>query len=147
MPLAYSVEAPNPAPIPPKLIMQPGAEFGHAARKWQGIPSIEVAPDGSPFRPLYDDRIVFNGQPVALVVAEELEIARHAASLVRIYYEQEAHVTDFEAERGRTKISKQDSPMTRRGNPARHSPTAGRSRGRSQNPSPAAASGYRLPPC
>src|SRR6266571_9060787 len=25
----------------------------------------EVAPDGSPFRPLYDDRIVFNGQPVS----------------------------------------------------------------------------------
>src|SRR5262245_19269984 len=31
----------------------------------------EVAPDGSPFRPLYDDKIMFNGQPIALVVAEE----------------------------------------------------------------------------
>ena len=31
----------------------------------------EVAPDGSPFRPLYDDRIRFSGQPLALVVAEE----------------------------------------------------------------------------
>ena len=30
----------------------------------------EVAPDGSPFRPLYDGDIKFNGQPVALVVAE-----------------------------------------------------------------------------
>src|SRR2546423_884239 len=29
----------------------------------------EVAPDGSPFRPLYDEQIRFNGQPVALVVA------------------------------------------------------------------------------
>src|SRR4029077_3938353 len=36
----------------------------------------EFAPDGSPLRPLYDDRIRFSGQPVALVVAEELEIAR-----------------------------------------------------------------------
>jgi hypothetical protein len=36
----------SPAPIPPKLITQPGAEFSHAARKWQGIPSIEVAPGG-----------------------------------------------------------------------------------------------------
>src|SRR5256886_15662314 len=44
----------------------------------------EVAPDGSPFRPLYDDRILFSGQPVALVVAEEVEIARFAASLVRV---------------------------------------------------------------
>src|SRR5215467_5934051 len=33
----------------------------------------EVAPPGSPFRPLYDDRIRFSAQPVALVVAEELE--------------------------------------------------------------------------
>ena len=54
----------------------------------------EVAPDGSPFRPLYDDQIRFSGQPVALVVAEEFEIARFAASLVRVEYEQEAHVTD-----------------------------------------------------
>src|SRR6266481_8681254 len=30
----------------------------------------DVAPEGSPFRPLYDDRILFSGQPVALVVAE-----------------------------------------------------------------------------
>ena len=50
----------------------------------------EVAPDGSPFRPLYDEKIRFSGQPVALVLAEELEIARFAASLVRIEYERAA---------------------------------------------------------
>src|SRR5215470_2233549 len=44
----------------------------------------DVAPEGSPYRPLYDDRILFNGQPVALVIAEEPEIARFAASLVRV---------------------------------------------------------------
>jgi xanthine dehydrogenase YagR molybdenum-binding subunit len=54
-----------------------------------------VAPDGSPFRPLYDDKIRFNGQPIALVVAETSEIARCAASLVRVKYEQEEHVTDM----------------------------------------------------
>ena len=54
----------------------------------------EVAPDGSPFRPLYDNKIKFNGQPIALVVAETSEIARHAASLVRVEYENEPHVTD-----------------------------------------------------
>src|SRR5712692_5797416 len=59
----------------------------------------EVAPDGSPFRPLYHDKIYFNGQPVALVVAEEFETARFAASLIRVEYDQQAHVTDFEAER------------------------------------------------
>src|ERR1700676_1323655 len=43
----------------------------------------EIAPPGSPFRPLYDDRVLFNGQPVALVVAEDFETSRFAASLVR----------------------------------------------------------------
>jgi xanthine dehydrogenase YagR molybdenum-binding subunit len=54
----------------------------------------EVAPLGSPFRPLYDDRIMFNGQPIALVVAETSEVARFAASLVRVEYETDAYVTD-----------------------------------------------------
>src|SRR5262249_35992007 len=44
----------------------------------------EVAPDGSPFRPLYNNRILFNQQPIALVIAEEPEIARFAASLMRV---------------------------------------------------------------
>ena len=59
----------------------------------------EVAPDGSPFRPLYDNEIRFNNQPIALVVAEEWEIARFAASLVRVEYKQEAHVTDLHQQR------------------------------------------------
>ncbi|HEX3503044.1 MAG TPA: xanthine dehydrogenase family protein molybdopterin-binding subunit [Xanthobacteraceae bacterium] len=54
----------------------------------------DVAPDGSPFRPLYDNRIQFNGQPIALVVAETSEVARFAASLVNVEYRQEPHVTD-----------------------------------------------------
>jgi xanthine dehydrogenase YagR molybdenum-binding subunit len=54
----------------------------------------EVAPDGSPFRPLYDDRIKFNGQPIALVVAERSEIAHFAGSLVRVEYDEAAYVTD-----------------------------------------------------
>ena len=61
----------------------------------------DVAPEGSPYRPLYDDRIWFSGQPVALVVAEEPEIARFAASLVGVEYEEEeAHVTDTYRQRG-----------------------------------------------
>src|SRR5712672_2220527 len=55
----------------------------------------DVAPEGAPYRPLYDSKIMFSGQPVALVLAEEWEIARFAASLVRVEYEQEAHVTDL----------------------------------------------------
>jgi len=79
----------------------------------------EVAPTGSPFRPLYDDKILFSGQPVALVVAEEFEIARFAASLIRVEYERKPHVTDFEAQRKRGALSKRDPAQSvARGNPA-----------------------------
>lgn len=59
----------------------------------------DVAPRGSPYRPLYDGKIMFNGQPIALVIAEGSEIARFAASLVRVDYDSEAHVTDIHRER------------------------------------------------
>jgi len=59
----------------------------------------DVAPGGSPYRPLYDDKVLFSGQPVALVVAEEWEIARHAATLVRVDYEEELHATDLHGQR------------------------------------------------
>ncbi|HXO69002.1 MAG TPA: xanthine dehydrogenase family protein molybdopterin-binding subunit, partial [Bradyrhizobium sp.] len=56
----------------------------------------DVAPGGSPFRPLYDDKIKFSGQPIALVLAEDFETAKFAASLVRVEYEEQAHVTDLQ---------------------------------------------------
>jgi xanthine dehydrogenase YagR molybdenum-binding subunit len=59
----------------------------------------DLAPDGAPFRPLYDDRIWFSDQPIAVVVAEESEIARFAASLVRVEYDKEAHITDLHRQR------------------------------------------------
>jgi xanthine dehydrogenase YagR molybdenum-binding subunit len=59
----------------------------------------DVAPAGSPFRPLYDDRIRFSGQPIALVLAEDWETARFAASLVHVEYETDAHVTDIHRQR------------------------------------------------
>jgi xanthine dehydrogenase YagR molybdenum-binding subunit len=57
----------------------------------------DTAPEkGSPFRPLYDDKIKFNGQPIALVLAEDWETARFAASLVRVEYEERAPVTNLD---------------------------------------------------
>ena len=56
---------------------------------------------GSPLRPLYDDQVVYSGQPVALVVAETFELARHAATLVRIDYAADSHETDLRARRGK----------------------------------------------
>ncbi|TYL89177.1 xanthine dehydrogenase family protein molybdopterin-binding subunit [Bradyrhizobium rifense] len=64
-------------------------------RNWKD----EVAPPGHPFRPLHSDRILFDGQPIALVVAETLEAARDAASLVTAAYEVGQHCTELEVKR------------------------------------------------
>jgi xanthine dehydrogenase YagR molybdenum-binding subunit len=58
----------------------------------------EVAPPGSPFRPLHDAEIKYSAQPVALVVADTFELAHYAASLIRIEYQREAHTTDLNKE-------------------------------------------------
>src|SRR6266487_1248681 len=44
---------------------------------------------------LNTDEVHWNGQPVALVVAETLEAARHAASLVRVSYQPLPSTVDF----------------------------------------------------
>lgn len=54
------------------------------------------AEGGSPFKIFYTDKIFFNGQPIALVVADTFERARHAVSLVKVTYEKEAFNTNFE---------------------------------------------------
>jgi xanthine dehydrogenase YagR molybdenum-binding subunit len=60
----------------------------------------DTAPEkGSPYRPLYDDRIEFSGQPIALVVAEDWETARFAASKVAVEYQKEPHATDLRLQR------------------------------------------------
>jgi xanthine dehydrogenase YagR molybdenum-binding subunit len=75
----------------------------------------DVGPEqGSPFRPLYDDKIMFSGQPIALVLAEEWEIARFAATLVRVAYEAAPFVTDLRVERERAVAV--DEPPKPRGN-------------------------------
>jgi xanthine dehydrogenase YagR molybdenum-binding subunit len=75
----------------------------------------DVAPEkGSPFRPLYDDRILFNGQPIALVLAEDWDTAQFAASLVQVEYEKAPHVTDLRAQRENAFVAKR--PSKPRGN-------------------------------
>lgn len=75
----------------------------------------EVAADGEHYKPLHDAEIHFNGQPVALVVADDLETARFAASLVRVEYDEAAHETNFEsllgeAEPGKRHHKRGDAP-------------------------------------
>ncbi|MCP3398966.1 MULTISPECIES: xanthine dehydrogenase family protein molybdopterin-binding subunit [unclassified Bradyrhizobium] len=79
----------------------------------------EVAPEeGSPFRPLYDDSIKFNGQPIALVVAEDWETAKFAATLVHVEYrEEQAFATDLEA--GRRKATEVKQQLKPRGDAAK----------------------------
>ena len=70
----------------------------------------DVAPDGSPFRPLYDGKVMFNGQPIALVVAETPEIARFAAALVEVDYSKEASVTDIFSARDKAVPARSTEP-------------------------------------
>lgn len=69
------------------------------------------------FRALQSDKIFFNGQPVALVVAETYEQARYAARLVKVSYNVEKHRTDTEAVRDRARAPSQGPPPNPRGNP------------------------------
>ena len=70
------------------------------------------------FRALQSDRIYFNAQPVALVVAETYEQARFAARLVKVTYNAEPHATDTEAVRDRAREPQRRQPAAPpRGNP------------------------------
>ncbi len=64
----------------------------------------QVAPPGTPFRPLYSDEIVYSGQPIALVVADDFEIARYAASLIDVEYETAHHETDLRLVRAKAYV-------------------------------------------
>lgn len=51
---------------------------------------------GRPLRAFHNDRVYFNGQPIAIVVADTLERGQHAASLVKVQYDKETHITNFD---------------------------------------------------
>jgi xanthine dehydrogenase YagR molybdenum-binding subunit len=57
------------------------------------------SPDSLPV--MQDDRIRWNGQPIAVVLAETQEQANHATSLIRAAYKTEVALTDFEKVRAR----------------------------------------------
>lgn len=66
---------------------------GYSDAKASNNPRVE----GQEIKIFYDDQIHFYNQPVALAIAETLEQARYAASLVRVAYEQQPHQTDLAA--------------------------------------------------
>ncbi|MEV0615641.1 xanthine dehydrogenase family protein molybdopterin-binding subunit [Nonomuraea sp. NPDC050404] len=57
-------------------------------------------PRGEHLRVFQDDRVRFFGQPVAVAVAETLEAAQHAASLVKVTYAAERPATGLDAPAG-----------------------------------------------
>ncbi|MFI0444261.1 xanthine dehydrogenase family protein molybdopterin-binding subunit [Actinomadura sp. 6N118] len=61
-------------------------------RPFRGVPDPAR---GERLRVFQDDRVRFFGQPVAVVVAETLEIARHAAGLVKVGYDAQRPATDL----------------------------------------------------
>src|ERR687894_1426790 len=91
-------------------------KLGPKASTEQSPPRAREERDKS-FRALQSDRVFFNQQPVALVVAETFEQARYAARLVRVSYLAERHETDTEAARGRARVPSQGPPPRPRGNP------------------------------
>ncbi|WP_017592913.1 xanthine dehydrogenase family protein molybdopterin-binding subunit [Nocardiopsis potens] len=66
------------------------------------VPSLAgAAAHGQSFFPMQDDRVHYAGQPVAMVVADTLERAGHAAELVRVDYAEEPPVVTIEDGRDR----------------------------------------------
>lgn len=65
------------------------------APKIMGESPMAAGPSNLPV--MQDERIHWNGQPVAVVLAETQEQADHAKSLIRIAYEVEPAITSFEA--------------------------------------------------
>jgi xanthine dehydrogenase YagR molybdenum-binding subunit len=53
------------------------------------------APPGQHFRYLQTDTVTYSQQPVALVVAETFELARYAATLIKVTYQADAHTTNL----------------------------------------------------
>jgi xanthine dehydrogenase YagR molybdenum-binding subunit len=75
---------------------------------------------------LNTDGVHWNGQPVALVVAETLEAARHAASLVRVSYQPLPSTVDFAAEAANAQPQKGNLLQPTGGNKGRRGRRAGR---------------------
>jgi xanthine dehydrogenase YagR molybdenum-binding subunit len=68
--------------------------------------------NGEPLSPLQNPRILFNGQPIAVVIADSFERARYAASLVKVEYADSKTFVDFE-----TAISERHVPEEEKGSP------------------------------
>jgi xanthine dehydrogenase YagR molybdenum-binding subunit len=73
----------------------PGVRAVLTAETMPRFAALKDSPAGQTFMPMQDDHIEYEGQPIALLLAERLEQATYAASLVRADYEEAPAETDF----------------------------------------------------
>jgi xanthine dehydrogenase YagR molybdenum-binding subunit len=93
MPASPPVGGPGQGAGQPQTGNQPSQQQGAGQR--QGTP-----PSGPAMRVptlMQDDRVYYNGQPIGLVIADTFEHAMAAASLVKVTYDEERPVLDFES--------------------------------------------------
>ncbi len=64
---------------------------------WEAPPTGALALGGQRYRILNSDKVLFNGQPIAMVVADTFERAQYAATLVNTTYSKQESQTDIEA--------------------------------------------------
>ena len=89
------------------------------------VPSDPGSPGAGAARPqdrkitvLQDDKVYYNNQPIALAIAETLEQAMYAASLIQVEYHEEKPVLDMEREKKnayKPKAANQEPTDTDRG--------------------------------
>jgi xanthine dehydrogenase YagR molybdenum-binding subunit len=73
-----------------------------------------IMADGYAFQslqPLLDDHVAYRGQPIALVVADTLVAATHAAGLVRAEYETEPFAVEIDADGAETVLQEEAIPL------------------------------------
>jgi xanthine dehydrogenase YagR molybdenum-binding subunit len=76
-------------------------------------PQPDERVEGQQFRVFFNDKIYYSNQPVALAIANTLEQAQYAASLVRVAYEQTAPQTNIEKNLAHSYKPKKEKDYTR----------------------------------
>lgn len=79
----------------------------------EGKESSDPRTEGRELRVFYNDYIFYNGQPVALAVADTFERARYAASLIKVQYVKEPHQTDMRANLSNIIVPKEEPHYAR----------------------------------
>ncbi|HEY3917181.1 MAG TPA: xanthine dehydrogenase family protein molybdopterin-binding subunit [Stellaceae bacterium] len=102
----------------------PGVILVMTHRNAPRLASTKASPmqPGESYPLLQDDRILFNGQHIALVIAETFEQATHAATLICVRYTEEKPAARLEAALDRLQVPKnfrggERPPDSRRGDP------------------------------